>query len=167
MACASIHLLSADEIDEAYVLARLSDAGLTLKAWCRRAAARCASPAVGGVLLARDLDARPCGLLVYALAAQPGGRRSLQIESLVGFALLDPRPIASALIAEVVRLAEAEGCDSLCLIGPLGLSNDVAAQVFATGVAVLPSLFWSPTPVGHQSPPFDPGEERRPTGLAN
>ena len=71
MACASIHLLSADEIDEAYVLARLSDAGLTLKAWCRRAAARCASPAVGGVLLARDLDARPCGLLVYALAAQP------------------------------------------------------------------------------------------------
>ena len=167
MACASIQLLSADEIDEAYVLARLGDAALTLNAWRRRATSRRASPAVGGVLLARDRDARPCGLLVYALAVQPGGQRSLQIESLVGFDLLDPRPIASALIAEVVRLAQAEGCDTLCLIGPLGLSNDVAAQVLATGVAVLPSLFWSPPPVGRESLPFDPGQERRPTGLAN
>ena len=167
MACASIRLLSADEIDEAYVLARLGDAALTLKAWRRRATARSALPAVGGVLMARDLEARPCGLLVYGLATQPGGRRSLHIESLVGFGLLDPRPIASALIAQVVRLAQAEGCDSLCLIGPLGLSDDVAAQVFATGVAILPSLFWSPPPVGHTSLPFDPGREPRPTGLAN
>ncbi|MEQ7154242.1 hypothetical protein [Brevundimonas aurifodinae] len=38
MACVSIQLLSSSDIDEAYVLARLCDAGLTLKAWRARAA---------------------------------------------------------------------------------------------------------------------------------
>lgn len=167
MACVSIHLLSSTDIDEAYVLARLGDAGLTLKAWRARATARNASPAEGGVLLARDLEARPCGLVVYVLTDQPDGRRSLQIEHLVGFDVLDPRRVASDLISEVVRLSVAVGCETLCLIRPLGQSLEVAAQVLATTVAVLPSLFWSPPPVERPLVTFDLSQGRQPSGPVN
>ena len=164
MACISIHQLSKDEMDEAWVLARLGDPSLTLKAWRAKATARKASPASGGVLLARDEAARPCGLAVYSLAEQPDGRRSLQVESLIGFGVLDPMAVASALIAEVVDLARVSGCETLCLMRPLGQSREVAAQVLASGVAVLPSLFWSPSSPGE---PIDLGQGRRPPGLAN
>lgn len=167
MACISIHRLSNDEVDEAWVLARLADAGLTLKAWRAKAAARNASPASGGVLLARDEQARPCGLVVYALADQPGGRRSLQVESLIGFGVLDPLAVASPLIAEVVRLARVFGCETLCLMRPLGPSIDVTAEVLASGIAVLPSLFWSSPSGEPPTRPVDVGQGRRPPGLAN
>lgn len=168
MACISIHRLSNDEMDEAWVLARLADPGLTLKAWRTRAAARNASPASGGVLLARDEEVRPCGLAVYSLAEQPDGRRSLQVESLIGFGVLDPMAVASALIAEVVGLARVSGCETLCLMRPLGQSLEVAAEVLASGVAVLPSLFWSSSSSGEQpTGPIDLSQGRRPPGLAN
>lgn len=167
MACVSIHLLSSDDVDEAYVLARLCDADLTLKAWRARAAARNASPTAGGVLLARDLEARPCGLVVYALTDQPDGRRSLQIEQLIGFDVLDPRRVASDLITEVVRLSRAVGCETLCLVRPLGQALEVAAQVLASGVAVLPSLFWSPPPGERASATIDLSQGRRPAGPLN
>ena len=167
MARVSIQLLSTADIDEAYVLARLCDAGLTLKAWRVKAAARNASPGAGGVLLARDLEARPCGLVVYALMDQPDGKLSLQVESLIGFDVLDPRRVASALITEVVRLARAVGCETLCLIRPLGQSIEVAAQVLATGVAVPPSLFWSPPPGERALATFDLSQGRRPAGPLN
>lgn len=167
MACVSIHLLSGDDVDEAYVLARLGDADLTLKAWRTRAASRNASPASGGVLLARDLESRLCGLVVYALTDQPDGRRSVQIEQLIGFDVLAPRKVASALITEVVCLARAVGCETLCLIHPLGQSLDVAAQVLASGVAVLPSLFSSPPPGEHVPATFDLGQGRSPAGRLN
>lgn len=167
MARLSIQLLSTADIDEAYVLARLCDAGLTLKAWRAKVVLRNASPDAGGVLLARDLEARPCGLVVYALRDQPDGKLSLQVETLIGFDVLDPRRVASALITEVVRLARAVGCETLCLMRPLGQSLDVAAQVLATGVAVLPSLFWSTPPIDRPSRSFDLGQGRRPSGPLN
>lgn len=167
MARVSIQLLSTADIDEAYVLARLGDAGLTLEAWRAKAAMRNASPDAGGVLLARDLEARPCGLLVYALTDQPDGKLSLQVETLIGFDVLDPRRVASALITEVVRLARAVGCETLCLIRPLGQSLEVVTQVLATGVAVLPTLLWSPPPVDRPTHPFDLGQGRRRPGRVN
>lgn len=167
MASVSIQHLARGDIDEAYVLARLCDARLTLKAWRLRVLARNAEPSAGGVLLARDARARPCGLVVYVMTDQPDGRRSLQIEQLVGFDVLDPRPVASALITEAVRLSRVAGCETLCLIRPLGPSVEVAAQVFATGVAVLPSLFASALPADRPTPAFDPGQERRPAGLVH
>lgn len=168
MACISIHRLSNDEMDEAWVLARLGDPALTLKAWRARAKARNASPASGGVLLARDEEARPCGLAVYTVSDQPDGRRSLQVESLIAFSALDPVDVASALIAEVVRLARIVGCETLCLMRPLGQSLEVAAQVLASGVAVLPSLIWSSSAPGEQpTVPIDLGQGRRPPGLTN
>jgi hypothetical protein len=167
MARVSIQILSTADIDEAYVLARLGDAGLTLKAWRAKVVLRNASPDAGGVLLARDLEARPCGLVVYALTDQPDGRRSLQVETLIGCHVLDPQRVASALITEVVRLARAVGCETLCLMRPLGQSVEVAAQVLATGVAVLPSLFWSSPPVDRPTRPFDLGQGRRPSGRMN
>lgn len=168
MVCVSIHRLSEDEMDEAWVLARLGDPGLTLKAWRARAKARNASPASGGVLMARDEEARPCGLAVYTVSDQPDGRRSLQVESLIAFSALDPVGVASALIAEVVRLARVVGCETLCLMRPLGQSLEVTAEVLASGVAVLPSLFWSSSSSGEQpTGPIDLGQGRRPPGLAN
>ena len=167
MACVSIHRLATDEIDEAWVLARLSDADLTLEDWRAKMALRSASPHAGGILLARDLEARPCGLVVYALTDQPNRQRSLQIETLIGFDMLDPRAVASTLIVEVVRLARATGCESLCLIRPLGLSLDVATEVLASGVAVLPSLFWSAPPVQPANAPIDLRQGRHPPGLVN
>ncbi len=164
MARVSIHLLSIEETDEAYVLARLCDAGLTLEDWRARVVARNASPAKGGVLLARDLEARPCGLVVYALADQPDGRRSVQVETLIGFDVFDPQLVASALIMEVVRLARAVGCETLCLIRPLGQSIEVATEVLASGVAVLPSLFWSSPPIEGPNAPIDLSQGRRPAG---
>jgi len=162
MARVFIHRLSPDDVDEAYVLARLGNAGLTLKGWRVRAAARNSRPTAGGVLLARDHEARPRGLAVYALTDPPDGRRTVQIESLVGFDVLDPQSVAAALVAEVVRLARAEGCETLCLMQPLGPSVEVAAQVLASGVAVLPSLFWSPPPLGRPTLMLDPDSTRRP-----
>lgn len=156
MARVSIHRLSPDDVDEAYVLARLGNAGLTLKAWRVRAAARNGLPTAGGLLLARDQEARPCGLAVYALTDTPDGRRIVQIESLIGFDVLDPQSVASALVAEVVRLAHAAGCETLCLMQPLGPAVEVAARVLASGVAVLSSLFGSPPPIGQSPSPIDP-----------
>ena len=167
MARVSIQLLSTADIDEAYVLARLCDAGLTLSAWRAKVALRNASPGAGGVLLARDLEARPCGLVVYVLRDQQDGMPSLQVETLIGFDLLDPQRVAAALITEVVRLARSVGCETLCLMRPLGQSVEVAAQVLATGVAVLPSLFWSPPPVDRPTQRFDLGQGHRSRGLVN
>ena len=168
MACISIHRLSNDEVDEAWVLARLGDPCMTLKTWRARAKARNASPASGGVLLARDEEARPCGLAVYALADQPDGRRSLQVESLIGFGVLDPVAVASALVAEVVGLARILGCETLCLMRPLGQSVEVTAEVLASGVAVLPSLFWSSSSsFDRTTGPIGLGQGRRPPGRTN
>ncbi len=167
MACFSIHRLSDDEVDEAWVLARLGDPRLTLKTWRARAKARNASPASGGVLLARDEEARPSGLAVYTLADQPDGRRSLQVESLIGFGVLNPMAVASALIAEVVRLARIFGCETLCLMRPLGQSSEVTAEVLASGVGVLPTLFWSSRPDEQPTALIDLGQGRCPPGHAN
>lgn len=168
MVCLSIHRLSNDEMDEAWVLARLGDPGLTLTAWRAQAKARNASPASGGVLLARDEEARPCGLAVYTVSDQPNGRRSLQVESLIGFGVLDPVAVTSALVAEVVRLARVAGCETLCLTRPLGQSSEVAAQILASGVAVLPSLLWSSSsPAEQPTGQIDRGQGRRPPGPAN
>lgn len=167
MACVTIHRLSVEDTDEAWVLARLGDPGLTLEAWRERAARRNASPMTGGVLLARDRTARPCGLAVYTLADLPGGGRSLQVESLIGFAVLDPFAVASALISEVVRLARTFGCETLCLMRPLDHPVDVAAQVIASGVGVLPSLFGSSSRWERPTLLFDLGQGLRPPGFGN
>ncbi|MEQ7154241.1 hypothetical protein [Brevundimonas aurifodinae] len=105
--------------------------------------------------------------MVYVLTDQPDGRRSLQIEHLVGFDVLDARRVASELISEVVRLSVAVGCETLCLIRPLGQSLEVAAQVLATNVAVLPSLFWSPPPVERPLVTFDLSQGPQPSGPVN
>lgn len=167
MACVSIQLLSTEEIDDAYVLARLCDASLTPERWRARVVARNASPATGGVLLARDLEARPCGILVYAMAEQADGRLSLQIETVVGFDVLDPRLVASTLIMEVIRLARAVGCETLCVIRPLGSSVEMASEVLASGVAVLPSLLYASPPGERPSLPYDLSKARRARGPVN
>lgn len=167
MASVSIQRLSIVDVDEAYVLARLGDAGLTLMAWRAKVALRNALPGRGGVLLARDLENRPCGLAVYVLTDQPEEKLSLQVETLIGFDLLDPRRVAAALVTEVVRLARSVGCETLCLMRPLGQSIEVAAQLLAAGVAVLPSLFWSPPPIDRPVPSFDLSQGRPPGRLLN
>jgi hypothetical protein len=142
MSVVAVQHLAADDIDDAYVLVRLGYADLSRDEWRIVARQRVeADASTGGILIARDGSGRPRGLLLYAIAPKFAGRPSLQIDRLISFDLLDPRAVADALIAEVLRVAELQDCDSLSLVRPLDAPPHTAALVLASGATVLHQVF--------------------------
>lgn len=138
MSAPPVSSLRPDEIDAAYVLARLGYAGLSCVDWRERVRALLARPeAECGVLAARDAAGRAVGLLVYQIVPTPSRGRALQVERMIGFDLTDPDGVADALIEELLRRGRASGCDSLALIQPIGTTRDVAARLRRSDLSAL------------------------------
>lgn len=106
--------LTADEIDEAFGLARLAFPGLTPSRW-RAVAKRWAAHPDGatGALLARDGAGRLSGLAPFAVQTNIQAGRSLWVERVASFALLDGRPVVEALAAGLHEIARTLGCRGL------------------------------------------------------
>lgn len=136
-----VHPLSASEVDEALVLARLGSGSLDPDHWRLDALDRLRDSSKGGVLVARSASGRLCGLLTYRIVAGSVSRPSLEVERLVAFDLIHPRAIADALITEVLALARLQHCDSLRLVRPLDTPADTTALVLASGAGDLHSVF--------------------------
>lgn len=127
-----VHPMTRDEIDGAYVLARLGYRDLPLESW-REMADR----ASGRVLVARDPAGRPAGLLIYTISPTLAGKPDLRVERLIAFGLLDPQAVADALIRAVMTLAARECCASFSLATPLDAPESAAALVLASPVSTL------------------------------
>ena len=129
------------EMDEALVLAGLGAVKLDAETWRDDTLGLMADPAGGGVLIARSEPGRACGLLHYRIVPGVGAHPSLEVVRLVAFDLMSPRRIADSLIAEAMRLARLQDCESLTLVRPLDSPAGASALVLASGVANLHSVF--------------------------
>lgn len=135
MTAPDVHPMTPDEIDGAYVLARLGYRDLALETW-----RGIAHQAAGQVLIADDGAGRPAGLLIYAISPTLAGKPDLRVERLVAFGLLDARCVADALVREVMTIAERTDCASFSLATPLDAPEAAAALVLASPVATLHSV---------------------------
>ncbi len=133
--------LQSNEFDDGLVLARLGHARVGEAVWRKDLAEVSRSPLAGGALLARAEDGRACGLILYRIEATADDPPSVQVVRLVAFDLMDPEPIANALVEEAFRLARLQGCQTLRLVQPLAHSPDACVLVMNSGVAELHSLF--------------------------
>lgn len=137
-----LHHLEAGEIDKAFVLARLGYRYLTLDAWRSMALATLdAGSSAGSILMAQDKAARAKGLLIYAILPTVAGRPCLRVERLIAFDLLDPKPIADALVSEVLGIAVAQKCESFSLVAPLDAPASTTAMVMASSVSIFHQVF--------------------------
>lgn len=141
MANTRVSPVSRSELGEALVLASLGSTDLDAARWRRETLALMRDSGQGGVLICRGDGDRVCGLLHYRIVSNDTGRPSLEVDRLIAFDLMHPRRIADALIAEAVRLARLQDCDSLRLVRPLDTPCDTAALVLASGVVDLHSVF--------------------------
>ncbi len=137
-----IQHLRVEEVDKAYVLARLGYRTLDIAAWREMAAATIAHDAgQGSILFAQDGESRARGLLIYSITPTVAGKPSLSVERLVAFGVMDPQPVADALLAEVMRVARLKDCESFSLVTPLDVPADASALVLASPVSVLHRVF--------------------------
>ena len=137
-----IHHLEADDIDKAFVLARLGYHNLPIANWRKMAAAAISGAGKGGqILFAQDEEHRARGLLIYAITPTISGSPCLSVERLVAFDLIDPQPVADALANEVMRVAREKRCGSFSLVAPLEVPSAASAQVLTSPVAVLHRIF--------------------------
>lgn len=142
MGSLAIQHLRADQVDQAFVLARLGYANLDIAAWRDMAAATIGrNSATGSILFAQDEGSRARGLLIYSIAPTVAGKPSLRVERLVAFGVMDPQPVADALLGEVMRVARLKDCESFSLMAPLDAPDDASALVLASPVSVLHRVF--------------------------
>ena len=106
--------LSESEIDEAFGLARLAFPNLTPGRW-RATARRWAAHPTGatGALVARDGAGRLNGLAPFSVHTNLQAGRSLWVERVASFALLDGRPVVEALADGLREVARSLGCRGL------------------------------------------------------
>ena len=133
--------LEPNEFDDGLVLARLGDAPFEEAASRDELETLSGDPIQGGALLARNATGRVCGLILYRILGVPGAGPSLEIVRLVAFDLMNPQPIADALVYEAFRLARLQGCETLRTVCLLTTPADAIAAVRAVGVAELHSVF--------------------------
>ncbi|MBI1407108.1 MAG: hypothetical protein GC145_13400 [Caulobacter sp.] len=103
--------LTPHDAPEAYGLARLAFDGLTPGRWraiVRRWTRREDGPF--GALVGRDRAGRLVGFAPFAVRDSLTEGRVLWVEGMVGFSLLDPKPVLSALAEGLSGVADALGC---------------------------------------------------------
>jgi len=106
--------LSPSEIDETFWLARLAFPDLTPARWKATARRWTAHPTgAAGALLARDAAGRLIGLAPFNVRTNLQGGRSLWVEKVASFALLDGRPVVQALAASLREVARSLDCRGL------------------------------------------------------
>lgn len=133
--------LEPEALDEALVLTRLGPGEQDAERWRIDLTDTLARVAHGGVLVGRRPTGRVCGLLKYRIAQDDEACRGLEIERLIAFDLMRPREVADAMVAEAIRLARLEGCDTLHLVRPLVPEDAAATLVLAAGIGDLHSVF--------------------------
>lgn len=103
--------LVADEVDEAFGLARLAFPDLTPARWRATARRWTAHPeGTTGALVARDGAGRLNGLAPFTVQTNLQAGRSLWVERVASFSLLDARPIVEALADGLRDVARSLGC---------------------------------------------------------
>ena len=114
LATISVARLTSADIDEAFGLARLAFCDLTPGRW-RQLARRWSTgeQATAGALLARDAAGRLVGLAPYAVRSDLCPGKTLWVEKVVAFALVDAEPVVTALADGLRALARAQGCHRL------------------------------------------------------
>lgn len=103
--------LAADEVDEAFGLARLAFPDLTPGRWRATARRWTAHPdGANGALVARDGAGRLNGLAPFTVQTNLQAGRSLWVERVAAFSLLDARPVVEALADGLREVARSLGC---------------------------------------------------------
>lgn len=129
----SVSRLTADEVDEAFGLARLAFPGLTLSRWRTTARRWTARPdGQAGALLARDGAGRLIGLAPFAVRKNLRAGRTLWVERVASFALLDGRPVVEALangLQELARTLNCRGLEVAIETGDQALREALSTQV--------------------------------------
>lgn len=125
------------DIAEATLLAGLGNLDITAAQWS--AFARVDANEQG--LVARDGRGRLSGLVLFAISQLEETHICLRVEHLVCFDLFEPVEIADALIAEMLRLAERQGCDRLSLVRAMPDPDAAAALVRASEATALLRVF--------------------------
>ncbi|MFZ5670744.1 MAG: hypothetical protein ACOY4K_14740 [Pseudomonadota bacterium] len=137
----SVSRLTAAEIDEVFWLARLVFTDLAPGQWRRRAKRWTArEQGAAGALIARDAAGRLVGLAPFEVRTdlQPG--RSLWVEKIAAFSLVDARPVVRALADGLRDVARSLGCRGLkvevetgdrALLAELGRVPDSARSTLA------------------------------------
>jgi hypothetical protein len=123
-----VEALSQKSIGEAFPLMHLVMPKLDLQAWQHfaRFALDGRRGRLAGILIARRTARRHiCGLVCYRLEADFSSGRVIQARNLIGIDILDPRPIISALISKLGRVAQDNGCAAVHVSIPEG---EVAAS---------------------------------------
>ncbi len=114
LAAISVAPLTSGDIDEAFGLARLAFSELTPGRW-RRIARRWATGGnlTSGALLARDATGRLVGLAPFAVRADLCPGKTLWVERVAAFALVDSEPVVIALAEGLRATARALDCRRL------------------------------------------------------
>lgn len=129
--------LEADQIDAAFVLMRLDSPDLMLDDWRREAGALVAA---GGVLAAWD-GATLKGLAFHGVARRPCGETLTRIDRLIAFDVIDPRPVADALVAELARRGLSEGREALGVAARCDLPDEAVTLALCNGAGSLHRVF--------------------------
>lgn len=110
----SVARLTSADIDEAFCLARLAFSGLTLGRW-RQIARRWTTSEhpTSGALLARDSVGRMVGIAPFAVRADLCQGKTLWVERVAAFALVDSKPVVTALADGLRTTARALDCRRL------------------------------------------------------
>lgn len=129
--------LDVDQIDAAFVLMRLDSPDLALDDWRREARTLVAA---GGVLAAWDGSALK-GLAFHGVARRPCGEALTRIDRLIAFDVIDPRPVADALVAELARRGLSEGREALGVAARCDLPDDAVTLALCNGAGSLHRVF--------------------------
>jgi len=110
----SVARLTSTDIDEAFGLARLAFSDLTPGRW-RQIARRwtTSGQAASGALLARDAALRLVGIAPYAVRTDLCQGKTLWVERVAAFALVDSEPVVIALADGLRATARALDCRRL------------------------------------------------------
>lgn len=142
MPALSVSPFTEADIDEAMVLTGLCDLDITA-GQCRAFAGRAVLHGEAGDqgLVARDARMKLSGLALFAISPGANQHRCLRVEHLICFDLFEPAVIADLLIAEMLRLAAAAGCNRLSLARPMPDTSASAALVRASAATSLLRIF--------------------------
>ncbi|MDO9473256.1 MAG: hypothetical protein Q7J28_09370 [Caulobacter sp.] len=110
----SVARLTSADIDEAFCLARLAFSDLTPGRW-RRTARRWTASAhsTSGALLARDGAGRLVGIAPFVVRTDLCQGKTLWVERVAAFALIDSEPVVIALTDSLRATARALDCQRL------------------------------------------------------
>lgn len=127
-----VEVLARNAIGDAFPMLHLVMPKLDLQAWQHfaRFALDARRGRLAGILVARRMARRHiCGLVCYRIEADFSTGRILQARNLIGVDMLDTRPIISALLGKLGRVAQASGCAAVHVSIPEG---EFAASALAS-----------------------------------